>query len=141
MKTLKQLKFILILIVSISFVACSGDDDDNQPTNAELLANKWYLIKQVNNSTSPATEEIADDCERNTYFDFNDDGTVVAESFGLNGADCESFGIEAANYTYDEDLNQIVIYEGTDSTIVTINTLTQTELVFTSSSLTYHFDR
>ncbi|APY10868.1 hypothetical protein BWZ22_06280 [Seonamhaeicola sp. S2-3] len=142
MKTLiKNYKLLFVLVLLTSFFSCSSDDDATEPTTAELLAHKWFIVKQVDNSTTPVTEFIADECEQNIYYNFYNDGTLVAESFGFNGTDCESTGIEVVTYVLSDDENQILLTSEGSTNATNIITLTKTELVIGSNNYELHFKR
>ncbi|WP_418508718.1 lipocalin family protein [Corallibacter sp.] len=146
MKTfMKPLNAFIIVISMISLFSCSNDDDvlilPPEPTTQELLANKWYLEKRVNTSTTPPTTYEANDCEKNTYFDFNNDGIIIAESFGLNGGNCESLSLESGTYSLNNNEDQIIITDSGSTQIVNILTLSSTELVISFNTTEIHFMR
>ena len=149
MKTfMKPLNAFIIVISMKSLFSCSNDDDvlilPAEPTTAELLANKWFLVKQIDNSTTPPTTYSADSCEQNTYFDFNDEGILIAETFSLNGAVCESQGLEALTYALNNNDDQLILTQGTTTQVADIVNLSKTELIITlagGGSLEIHFSR
>ena len=149
MKTLiNNYKLYLLVTLVTLFISCSSDDDapepTPEPTTAELLANKWYFVKVVDNTTTPPTETILDDCQQNSYLDFKEDGSIVQEQFFLDGSSCASSGISYLAYTLNDDENQISMILEDDSTVIApINVLTETELVITSydGNNEIHFSR
>lgn len=145
MKTLftTTAKICAVLFVMASFSSCSSDDD-SAPTRAELLSNKWYLVQQEDLSTSPPTVEIADDCEQNTYFNFLDDGGLIAESFVLDiDSNCVSQSLVAATYDLTDDGEQIYLTSGSppSTQVVNIESLTESELVISNSDVNIFFSR
>lgn len=145
MKTLftTTVKICAMLFVMALFSSCSSDDD-SAPTRAELLSNKWYLVQQEDFSTSPPTVEIADDCEQNTYFNFLDDGGLIAESFGLDmDSNCVSLSLVAATYDLTDDGEQIYLTSGSppSTQVVNIVSLTESELVLSTSDVNISFSR
>ncbi|WP_417854140.1 lipocalin family protein [Xanthomarina gelatinilytica] len=128
--------YLVVTLVTL-FISCSSDDESPEPipepTTAELLANKWYFVKVVDNTTTPPTETILDDCQQNGYLEFMDEGSLVQEQFYLDGSSCTSSGMDNLTYILSEDESQIsMTFENNSTTIALIDVLTETELVITS---------
>lgn len=145
MKTLftTTAKICALLLVMVSFSSCSSDND-SAPTKAELLAHKWYLVQQEYLNTTPSTVVVADECEQNTYFNFLDDGSLIAETFGLDmDSNCVSQSLVAATYDLTADGEKIYITSGSPSMTqeLTIESLTGSELIIFNSDLKIVFNR
>ncbi|MEZ4855477.1 MAG: lipocalin family protein [Gelidibacter sp.] len=145
MKTLFKTtaKICALLFVMVSFSSCSSDND-SAPTKKELLAHKWYLVQQEYLNTTPSTVVVADECEQNTYFNFLDDGSLIAETFGLDmDSNCVSQSLVAATYDLTADGEKIYVTSGSPSMTqeLTIESLTGSELIIFNSDLKIIFNR
>ncbi|WP_396602463.1 lipocalin family protein [Algibacter sp. R77976] len=135
MKTLlKNYKLIIILLLMAPLFSCSSDDDNNdtpEPTVAELLANKWFYEQLEDTSTNPATITELNDCEKQSYFNFLSDGTLIVEFFGLDDDDiCQPDGIEGYTYILSADGKQLIIQTDTDPIFFTIDFIDSSTLTF-----------
>ncbi|WP_452224885.1 lipocalin family protein [Lacinutrix chionoecetis] len=150
MKTIiKKNKLVLVLLLLISF-SCSKDDDNAEPvpvpepTAAELLVNKWYLVKQTDHTTTPPTDQMANDCEQNTYYNFLSDGNLIAEGFYLDsGSACVSNGIVAATYILSDDGESLIFTSGTSpsSQVLNVDVLSATEFVISQGDFSITFNK
>jgi hypothetical protein len=129
MKVLQHtLKLAMIAIVLV-FTSCSKDDsvsEDNaasdEPTNHELLmTGKWYIHAT---SMGGATN----DCERQSYFQFIDEDTLIVQYFHINGEDiCVADPIDLVSYFISED--DTITLEGEPDFYFVIEMISETELL------------
>ncbi|KAA5827569.1 hypothetical protein FPF71_01630 [Algibacter amylolyticus] len=124
MKTVfKNYKLLVVLLLMISFCACSSDDSkEDEPTVTELLENKWFAIGFWDTTTDPETYEEVDDCARNIYYNFLSDGTLLSQNYFLDADDvCESSDIETYTYILSADGTQVIVEfeDGTSTLIIT----------------------
>ena len=129
--TLKNYKLLIVLLAIVAAFSCSKKDDDNtppEPTVAELLAHKWFFVKQV--SGQPPVTQFANDCEATSYFNFLSNGDLIFQRYILDSNnDCVSNGLESFTYTLTADEKQIVVTGGSIPALWDIIILTETELV------------
>jgi hypothetical protein len=125
MRTIKTISFLSILVLSF---ACSNNSDDDitetKATEDLLTSGKWYQESKTPGSFS--------DCEKNSSFQFNDDGSLEQESFEENSGACEVVDINTATYTLNG--SSLVISFGSDTISATINRITASELSVTDSN-------
>ncbi|MCK7590760.1 lipocalin family protein [Subsaxibacter sp. CAU 1640] len=120
-------KLLMVLILALGLVACSGDDDGDssqQMTNAELLVGKWYFEARSGGSYTA--------CEKTGYIQFRNDGTFTLESFEDDAGACVSTGAVSGTYTLTNSIN-ITLMAGTESQTATIQSITQSQLVVTDT--------
>ena len=134
MKTYKQLS---ILFIILTLFGCSSDDDNgsmnNNPTTIELLTSgRWY-----NESVSPGSY---DNCEKMGYIQFSENGDFTIESFELDAGNCESLGINTANFTLTNNTNITISFEGDTITAVIVS-ITENSLTITTDEETIVFDK
>lgn len=122
MKTQKVL-FVLALCLALLNLNCNSDDDDgssSQPTNMELLTSgKWYFESKTPGSYN--------DCEKNGYIQFMDNGTLILDVFEEDAGTCVSLGAVTANYTLTNDVN-LTLTLGTDTESAVISAISATSL-------------
>ena len=71
MKTLRLIGMALLAIVmSVSFIACSNDDDDNKEASTSLVGTTWKVT-----SVDNADDDLND--WTNVTVTFNENGTVT----------------------------------------------------------------
>ena len=129
MKVLQHtLKLVMIAIVLV-FTSCSKDDsvpEDNaaldEPTNHELLmTGKWYIQAT---SMGGATN----DCQRQSYFQFIDEDTLIVQYYHINGEDnCVADPIEIITYFITED--DTITLVGYPDFYFVIEMISETELL------------
>ena len=144
MKTqIQKFKILVLLMVSATLLTSCSSDDDSGPTSADLLANKWYIVKTEDHSVDPPIETIADECQQNIYFNFLPDGGFIGETFYYDGDVCESAGVQAATYDISADGDQIYLSIGTPPTlsVLTIEVLTSEDLVIVQDTQKLFFTR
>lgn len=129
---MKQFKILTILFVALLTFNCSSDDDGPAPeptTHQLLMSGKWFF--------SSVTEQSLDHCQKQTYYDFLDEDTLMAEGFVTGDSDeCESSGVEVAKYKLiDEDKN-IHISIDDEVVIFSIDFISESKLILTSSGNT-----
>ena len=133
MKTCNRLSFLLILLLTFS---CSSDDDSSSgdtPTTAELLTSgRWYLESKTPGGFT--------DCEKNSSFKFNTNNTVDVDFYDDDAGPCQPEGI--INTAYSLNGNTLNITFGSESSVVTINSISETTLNVTDDvGDTIIFDR
>jgi len=146
MKTIYQTyRFVFVLFLLVSFSSCSSDDDgDKAPelTTQELLANKWFLKIIEFPAATPPIVEVADTCQQNTYFNFLATGELLTEVFSVGiSSGCMSEGIEALTYSLTIDGSQIIATDGTDATILNLESISESELIVSIPSQRITFER
>lgn len=145
MKTLFQTyRFAIVLILLFPFSSCSSDDDSTpEPTTEELLANQWFLKTLEDLTVTPSTIEVADACEQNSYYNFLPSGDLLVEEFSFDVDDnCVSnIGVLVLSYSLNADETQIIALDGTESTILTLESVTETELIISLPSQRVTFER
>ncbi|KJD36631.1 hypothetical protein PW52_03010 [Tamlana sedimentorum] len=127
MKTvLKIYKLLTVLLLMISFSACSSDDsNEKEPTVSELLENKWFLLETTDTSTDPETIEVANSCSVNSYYNFLNDGTLLVQLYNLDADEnCVSSSLEVFNYILSADGTKIIVeFENGDITNIIIDSI------------------
>lgn len=119
--------FIGLLFLAFTFSSCNNDDDEtSEPTNAELIVGKWYV-----ESISSSTESLSA-CVKQSYFEFFDNSTLAALSFGFNSSD-ECVPLNSISGTYDfTSGNELILTTPAITQIVTIVVLTDEKLIFSN---------
>ena len=130
MKTLKiaTLTFLIVLAASCS----KNDTNDDIPvqevpevtTSDLLVSGKWYI--------NGATGISLNSCMKEGYFHFVDSDTLLIETFDLSGGDCVSNGLESYTYLVNDSLIN-VFYSG-NSTTLTIDFISESQLVLSTES-------
>ncbi|MGY0391092.1 lipocalin family protein [Bizionia sp. KMM 8389] len=130
MKYLKLLTFGILLLCLFN---CSKDDDTTEtpykPTISEQLAGKWYLIELINISSD--TQIILNDCEKNSYYQFDVNKNFQSELYNLDDDNCIANEIIYATYEIIELDGEygIRITHETSTELSKIVNLTDTELI------------
>ena len=71
MKTLRLIGMaLLVIVMSVSFIACSNDDDDNKEASTSLVGTTWKVT-----SVDNADDDLND--WTNVTVTFNENGTVT----------------------------------------------------------------
>ncbi len=136
MKTTPKIySLLLVLLLLVAASSCSNKDDDNnpppEPTVAELLAHKWFFFKREVNGTV----HLADACTKQTYLDFKSDGSFTFQEFDYdNNQNCINSPVTLGAYTLSSDETKIMVIGAFGDQTLTINSISETELVLTFMS-------
>src|SRR5688572_18057269 len=101
-------KLLSLLLLCALAASCRKDNDPAPvPTAAELIIGRWYLEKVV--ADDGHTEILMDNCEKNTRYEFEADGTLTAVAYRLNGEGVCKGTTLTAEYSLTADENKIAI--------------------------------
>jgi len=124
--------WILVLLISLVFTACSSDDDDDnqpdKPNKTEMLAKKWIAEE----ATTAALGKVYQRGASNNQFDF--DNSYV--EFKKNGTyDLLILEQEQGTWAFTNNETQAVLTStNEESTTYTLISLTDTTLEFSFDS-------
>ncbi len=127
------MKKILILLLSISlFTACS-DDDDATTDDGSQIEGKWFLI----DVRSSAAQNTLNDCNQQSFIQFNSDNTASSEFYEENEADetCELEDENDGTWTYLGDDRYTFFIPTIGQQTGTVNFTSDTQFIFTSPSI------
>lgn len=124
---MKTLRFLTVLFFSLSFIACSNnDDDDNTPlTTHEKIMGKWFM--------QSADGIATDDCEKQTFINFISNTNLILEVHYFEDNTCINDG--ANTYQYSINSNDDIAITGTgedESDTLHVVSVTDTKLTVTS---------
>ncbi|MGC1633735.1 MAG: lipocalin family protein [Gelidibacter sp.] len=132
---MKPFKILTLLFIALVTFNCSSDDDSPAPeltTQQLLMSGRWYY-----NSASNST---VDSCQKNSYYDFTNAGTMIVESFRTNVSDqCTSNNIIVAPYVVSEDNKNIEVTLEGDKMIISIEFISESQLILKQNGLTAGF--
>ncbi|MCB0508358.1 MAG: lipocalin family protein [Chitinophagales bacterium] len=128
-------KLLLVIALFITLISCSRNDDlEIEPTTAELIAHKWFMVKTE--TQNPVVIHIANACGQQSYFDFTVPNQVKSENkYMLESGDCESQGVQEGVYSISKEGNDEFLLINLNGTSIQlkINSLTTSELIVTST--------
>jgi hypothetical protein len=125
------MKKILILLLAISsFVACS-DDDDSGSDDGSRIVGTWYLeeLRPVGG------QNTLNDCNQDSYIQFNEDGSGISEFFEETGDSCSSEGMVPGNWTFNGGSSYTIVVPSIGSTTGNVNFTSDDQFIFTSPEL------
>jgi len=113
---------ILLFLVSIStwVASCSKDTPKPEPKPEELIIGKWYVIKIT--KADGTVQEPANDCEKGSYYNFNDKNEIDMVNFYLDGGECKRSSGWGEYYVVDGGTKLVVT--ASDGMTNTVNILT-----------------
>lgn len=125
-----------IVIAALLVIACSNNDDndhnnDGQTTLELLVSGRWYQ-----ESKSPGSFSS---CEKNSYIEFSNETDIALHFYNEDSGPCESEGVINATYTLSN--NNLVINASGEIISVTIDAISENELIVTSENETIVFDK
>lgn len=140
----KLLKTICSLIILIIFSSCGGDDDGpQQPTEPTVMEKliagdgKWYLESEQNSTAY-------NECGKQSYVQFFENGNFKVETFSEKNNDCESLDIVTGFFNIINNNTQLHLdYGNGKSLLVNIISLTKDRFVFkdTDSGVIVTYDK
>ncbi len=125
------MKKFLILLLSISLFAACSDDDDSGSSDGSEIVGKWFL-----ESVRPiGGQNTLNDCNQNSYIEFNANGSGNSEFFEESEGNCESEGVTPGNWSYNGGSSYTFFVPSVGNTTGNINFNGSTEFIFTSPEL------
>ncbi|WP_293890861.1 lipocalin family protein [Flavobacterium sp.] len=120
------------LITIMILNSCSSSNDN--PINIEqpTIINKWKLSDwKLNN-----VEQTLTTCDRESYIQFNSNGTFDRIDYSLQTGNCIEEGHDNGNYNYNTSTNKITlnftdVVSGTQIEVLNNVQLTSTKIVYT----------
>ncbi|WP_161554538.1 lipocalin-like domain-containing protein [Sinomicrobium soli] len=112
--------FLLICVLT----ACSSDDDNTaepEPAPEELILGKWYFIKIM--AADGTIQFPENDCEKQTYYEFEADGTVLQGTYVLDGTECKGNTVTASYELISGGEKLLVTTSDGTANIIEISTL------------------
>lgn len=105
-------KNLFFALLTTALVISCNDDDSNSPSNSVVGVWKPSVQKiysGTNNSTVLASAN-ADNCFKQSTFDFKSNGTVTVNILETgSGTTCYSVGAETSNYAYDSNTKILTV--------------------------------
>lgn len=116
---MRKLNLLLVILIGITFLSCSSDDNDSS-SNDPTLIGEWILVNQIYDGQN----ENLSDCELQETLTFNSNGTLV--SYYTDNDPCEFF-TETQQYELNGDELKILFGQNSDFRF-NVLTLSTTEL-------------
>ncbi|RMA57175.1 lipocalin-like domain-containing protein [Ulvibacter antarcticus] len=123
---MKTLRILTLVILTIAISSCSKNDDTVvveevvELTTAQLLTSGPWYVEGISGST-------LDECDKQTNFNFGDDGFMILERYFTNAGVCELDGSQAFNYTLSDML--IILENGGSGIVLTIDHISESQLL------------
>lgn len=146
---MRKIGLLLVALISLSFIACSSDDNKNDSQNAHPIVGQWEGAKLVAyiDGEEAISENWEHDCpSKKNITEFTIDGDVIDtyydEDCNLDEVDIYSYSVEGNllfMYDEDEDFEEtFTIRELTESKLVIYGEEDFGEMIF---GFEFHFDR
>lgn len=119
LKKMKKLNLLFGLLIGLSILSCSSDNDDSN-TNETTIIGEWILVNQIYDGQS----ENLSACELQETLTFNSSGTLI--SYYTDNDPCEFF-TETQQYVLDGTTLTILFGQNSDFRF-NVLTLNSTEL-------------
>jgi len=131
--------FVFLLLCLVA--ACSSDDNTPvpEPTPEDLIIGKWYVMKIT--KADGSIHEPANDCEKQSYYKFDDENEVTSVNFYLIDGDCLN-SIGGGEYLLTDDGKKLIVTASDGvTTVIEILTLNKTNLELKLGGDTVHLKK
>ena|SRR5690606_40247071 len=131
--------FVFLLLCLVA--ACSSDDNTPvpEPTPKDLIIGKWYVMKIT--KADGSIHEPANDCEKQSYYKFDDENEVTSVNFYLIDGDCLN-SIGGGEYLLTDDGKKLIVTASDGvTTVIEILTLNKTNLELKLGGDTVHLKK
>ncbi|MGA8854772.1 MAG: lipocalin family protein [Christiangramia sp.] len=125
------MKKILILLLSMSLLTSCSDDDSNSSDGTQIVG-KWYL----ESVRSVGGDNLLNECNQDSFIQFNTDGTANSEFYGDSSGECEIESDDSGDWKFEGGNNYTfyVPYFEEDTT-GSVNFTSDNQFIFTSPDL------
>lgn len=146
---MRKIGLLLVALISLSFFACSSDDNKNDGQSVHLIVGQWEGAKLVAfvDGDEFFTEDWNHECETiKDITEFTIDGDVIDTYYD---EDCELEEIDIYPYSIEGNLLFMYDEDGDVEEILTVRELTKTKLVLYGEDelqgmeigIEFHFNR
>ncbi|NDV84108.1 lipocalin family protein [Bacteroides sp. 51] len=127
MKTFRLLSYLLVAVLSFSFVSCSDDDDDVSYSTSIL--GTWQISHSKGSEVYNGNEYTWDDAEDEDFWVFNSDGTGYNYYSNETGKYYFDWSIKGDVMTFqgDIDMDKCIIKQLTSDKLVVFHTWSSVE--------------
>lgn len=123
MITMNTSKYLLTILFSFLLLSCSRDNSDDNAISESNFIGKWTAtslsldgVATINGQSTKVQNTVPfGNCERQTLFIFNTDGTGYGEAWSSENGSCEI--VKSGNFTYIYDKANRTITTNTDNVI------------------------
>ena len=125
------MKKILLLFLSLGLLAACSNDDDSTTDDGTRIVGKWFL-----EAVRPmGGQNTLNECNQNSYIEFDADGTANSEFFEENETACESEGESPGTWSYNGNNSYTFLVPNVGNTTGNVNFTSDSRFIFTSSEL------
>ncbi|MET3038478.1 lipocalin family protein [Chryseobacterium sp. NRRL B-14859] len=123
------MKKLFLPFALVSLIACSNDDDNDQPAAKASIIGKWYMDKaeQYTSGNQQTKLYTSSECEKKSTHEFRKKD-MTSTTFAPQNNTCIQTDVVTRNYTYNPETKNFW-YEGEEDYPYVISQLTQTDMV------------
>lgn len=128
---MKTFKTIFTLTCLLMLLSCNNDDESNPSVRESLTSGRWYFESM---SLSPLN-----DCEKNTFIEFFQNGNAYTESYNLNTENvCEITLVNSGSFELVSDSQLSITYGTETNSSLVIVQISDSQLILRDESGSEH---
>lgn len=119
---------IILSVVLLSLISCSGNDEDQNSGNKASIIGKWYIEKAeiYRSSNQQIQTSFSTECEKTGTHEFTT-SHIISISFAQSNGGCVKTDAVTRKYTYDKG-NGKFWFEGEEDEPYFVTKLSQTDM-------------